>query len=144
MADVNGFIEAVGNDVNATVVPQVETLTREISEKALTDYVPKISAFTNQLVKQIIDEQSPVVRDFAISLIQDLFRRYRPDLAGQLRTRIVQDGIELVGEGIRLDLKHRDTGAVISSLDIPVSLKIKVDALSVAIQDSTIRLDVVR
>ena len=144
MADVNGFIEAVANDVNAAVVPQVEGLTREISDKALTDYVPKISAFTNQLVKQIIDEQSVVVRDFAVTLIQDLFQRYRPDLAGQLRTKIVQDGIELVGEGIRLDLKHRDTGAIISSLDIPVSLKIKVDALSLTVQDSTIRLDVVR
>ena len=144
MADVNGFIEAVANDVNAAVVPQVEGLTREISDKTLTDYVPKITAFTNQLVKQIIDEQSVVVRDFAVTLIQDLFQRYRPDLAGQLRTKIVQDGIELVGEGIRLDLKHRDTGAVISSLDIPVSLKIKVDALSLTVQDSTIRLDVVR
>jgi len=144
VADVNGFIEAVGNDVSTTVVPQVEKLTREISDKAQTDYVPKITAFTNQLVKQIIDEQSVVVRDFAITLIQDLFQRYRPDLGGQLRTKIVQDGIELVGEGIRLDLKHRETGAVISSLDIPVSLKIKVDALSLAIQDSTIRLDVVR
>jgi len=144
MADVNGFIDAIGTDINATVVPQVESLTKGIGEKALSDYVPKISAFANQLVKEILDEQSGVVRDFAINLIQDLSQRYRPDLAGQLRTKIVQDGVELIGEGIRLDLKHRETGAVVSSLDIPVSLKIKIDGLALTVQDSTIRLDVIR
>jgi hypothetical protein len=106
--------------------------------------VPKVSAFANQLVKEIIDEQSGVVRDFVITLIQDLAQRYRPDLTGQLRTKIVQDGVELIGEGVRLDLKHRQTGAVISSLDIPVSLKIKIDGLALTVQDSTIRLDVIR
>ena len=144
MADVNGFIDAIGTDVSAAVVPQVENLTKGIGEKALADYVPKVSAFANQLVKEIIDEQSGVVRDFVITLIQDLAQRYRPDLTGQLRTKIVQDGVELIGEGVRLDLKHRQTGAVISSLDIPVSLKIKIDGLALTVQDSTIRLDVIR
>jgi hypothetical protein len=144
MADVNTFIDAMGKDVNSAVAPKVETLTAEIGAKALADYVPKVSAFAHQLVKEIVDEQSVVVRDFATALIQDLFTRYRPDFAGNLRTRIVQDGVELVGEGIRLDLKRRDTGALVSSLDIPVSVKIHVDGLALNIQDTTIKLDVVR
>jgi len=144
MADVNGFIDAIGTDINAAVVPQVESLTKGIGEKALADYVPKVSAFANQLVKDVIDEQSGVIRDFVITLIQDLSQRYRPDLSGQVRTRIVQDGVQLTGEGIRLELKHRATGAVVSSLDIPVSLNIKIDGLALTIQDSTIRLDVIR
>jgi hypothetical protein len=143
MADLNAFIDAVNKDVNATVVPQIETLTRGIGAQAAADYVPKVAAFADQLVKEIVDEQSIVVRDFVTKLIQDLFQRYRPDVAGNLRTKIVHDGIEIIGEGIRLDLKHRDTGAVISSLDIPVSLKIKLDGLALTIQENTIKLDVV-
>jgi hypothetical protein len=77
-------------------------------------------------------------------LIQDLFQRYRPELVGEVHTRIVQNGVELTGQGIRLDLKRRDTGASVSSLDIPMSVKIKVDALAVNLQDATIKLDVVR
>jgi len=144
MADVNTFIDAIGKDVNAAVVPKIESLTQGIGAKAVADYVPKVSAFANQLVKEIIEEQSVVVRDFASALIQDLFRRYRPDVVGDLRVKVVQDGLELAGEGIRLDLKHRDTGAVVSSLDIPVSIKIRVDPLSLDIHDTTIGLDVVR
>jgi len=144
MADVNTFIDAIGKDVNKAVVPKVETLASEIGAKALADYVPKVSAFANQLVKEIVDEQSAVVRDFATALIQDLFQRYRPDFAGELRTRIVQDGVELVGEGVRLDLKRRDNGALVSSLDIPVSVKIRIDGLSLNIQDTSIKFDVVR
>ena len=144
MADVNAFIDAVGKDVNAAVVPQIESLTKGIGAQAVADYVPKVSAFANQLVKEIVDEQSVVVRDFVTTLIQDLFQRYRPDVAGELRTKIVRDGIELVGEGIRLDLKRRDTGALVSSLDIPVSVKIKIDGLALTIQDTTIKLDVIR
>ena len=144
MADVNAFIDAIGKDVNATVVPRIESLTHGIGEKALADYVPKVSAFANQLVKEIVAEQSVVVRDFATALLQELFQRYRPDVAGELRVKIVQDGLELAGEGIRLDVKRRDTGAVVSSLDIPVSIKIRVDGLALNIHDSTIGLDVVR
>src|SRR3954454_1862826 len=144
MGDVNAFIEAIGKDVSATVAPKVEGLAAGIGAKAVADYVPRVSAFANQLVKQIVDEQSAVVRDFATALIQDLFQRYRPDFTGDVRTKIVHDGIELVGEGIRLDLKRRDTGAVVSSLDIPVAVKIKIDGLSLNLQDTTIKLDVVR
>ena len=56
----------------------------------------------------------------------------------------MRDGVELIGEGIRLDLKRRDTGALVSSLDIPVSVKIRIDGLALTVQDTTIKLDVVR
>jgi hypothetical protein len=144
MSDVNAFIDAIGKDVNGAVVPRIVSLAEGIGAKALTDYVPKVSAFANQLVKEIVDEQSAVVRDFAAALIQDLFQRYRPEVAGDLRTKIVRDGVEVIGEGVRLDLKRRDTGALVSSLDIPVSLKIQIDGLSLNITDATIALDVVR
>jgi hypothetical protein len=144
MSDVNAFIDAIGKDINATVVPRIESLAEGIAATAHADYVPKISAFANQLVKEVVEEQSVVVRDFVSKLIQDLFQRYRPDVAGDLRARIVQGGIELVGEGIRLDLTRRDTGALVASLDIPVSVKLKVDDLTLSVQDTTIGLDVVR
>jgi hypothetical protein len=144
MSDVNAFIDAIGKDVNGAVVPRIVSLAEGIGAKALTDYVPKVSAFANQLVKEIVDEQSATVRDFAAALIQDLFQRYRPEVAGDLRTKIVRDGVEVIGEGVRLDLKRRDTGALVSSLDIPVSLKIRMDGLSLNITDATIALDVVR
>jgi hypothetical protein len=144
MSDVNAFIEAIGKDVNGAVVPRIVSLAEGIGAKALTDYVPKVSAFANQLVKEIVDEQSAAVRDFAAALIQDLFQRYRPEVAGDLRTKIVRDGVEVIGEGVRLDLKRRDTGALVSSLDIPVSLTIRIDGLSLNITDTTIGLEVVR
>ena len=73
-----------------------------------------------------VAEQSGVVRDFVTALTQDLFHRYRPELTGELHTRIVSGGLQLTGQNVRLDLKRRDTGAAVSSLDIPVSLAIKI------------------
>ena len=50
----------------------------------------------------------------------------------------------MTGQGVRLDVKRRDTGESVSSLDIPVSLKIRVDPLGVTLQDTMIKLDVVK
>jgi NADPH-dependent curcumin reductase CurA len=144
MSDVNGFIDTIGKDVSATVVPKVERLAEEFSAKTFTQYGPRVSAFANQLVKDIIDEQAVTLRDFVAGMIQDLFQRYRPELAGELHTRIVPGGLQVTGQDVRLDLKHRDTGASISSLDLPISLTIKVDALGVTLQNATVNLDVVR
>ena len=144
MSDVNAFIDAIGKDVNATVAPQIERLAEGIGAKALTDYGPRVSAFANQLLKDIIDEQSATIRDFVTGLIQELSQRYRPELVGELHARIVQGGVALTGQGVKLNLKRRDTGASVSSLDLPVSLKINVDELGVSLQKTTIRLDVVR
>jgi hypothetical protein len=144
MSDVNAFIDAIGKDVSATVVPQIEHLAEGINAKALTDYGPRVSAFADQLVKDIISQQSATVRDFVTALIQELSQRYRPELVGELHARIVQGGVQVTGQGVRLDLKRRDTGASVSSLDLPVSVTIKVDALAVSLQNTTIKLDVVR
>jgi hypothetical protein len=144
MSDVNTFIDAIGKDVNAAVVPRIEELAKGIGAKARSDYVPQISVLADRLVKQIIDEQSVVIRDFATAMIQDVFQRYQPELAGELRTRIVNEGIEVVGQGVRLDVKRRDTGAVVSSLDVPVQLKIRIDGVSLTLTETTIGLDVVR
>jgi hypothetical protein len=144
MADVNAFIDTIGKDVSATVVPNIERLAEEFSTKTFTQYGPRVSAFANQLVKDIIDEQSVTVRDFVAGMIQDLFQRYRPELNGELYTRIVAGGLEVTGRDVRLDLKHRGTGESISSLDLPISLTIKVDALGVTLQNATVNLDVVR
>jgi hypothetical protein len=144
MSDVNTFIDAIGKDINATVTPRIDGLVNGIEQQVVSDYGPKISAFANQLVKEIVDEQSAVVKNFVVTLIQDLFARYRPEVAGQLRTTIVNGGIQVNGDGVRLDLKRRDTGAVVSSLDIPVSLKIPIDGLSLSLTETTIGLDLVR
>ena len=144
MSDVNQFVDALSKDVSATVVPKVQELAQTVGAKAIDEYGPRISTFANQLVKDIIQEQSATVTQFATALIQDLFQRYQPEIAGELRTRIVNGGVEVVGRGVRLDLKRRDTGALVSSLDIPVSLKIPVDVLSVTLSETTIALDVVR
>ena len=144
MTDVTTFIEAIGHDVNSAVVPRVEELAKQISERTLAEYGPRVSAFAGQLVKDVIDEQSGNVREFVTTVIQDLFQRYRPELAGELHTKLVNGSVELTGHGIRLDLKRRDTGAPVASLDIPVSLRIKVDELSLKLQNTPIRFDVVR
>jgi hypothetical protein len=144
MSDVNGFLDAIGKDVTETVVPKIEGLANQIGTKTLDTYGPRVSAFANQLVKDIVDDQSVAVRDFVVAAIQDLFQRYHPELVGELHTTIVRDGLQLTGQSIRLDLKRRDTGASISSLDIPVSLVIKVPELAVSLQNTTIKLDVIK
>ena len=144
MSDVNTFIDTIGKDISATVVPKIESLAAEITTKTFTQYGPRVSAFANQLVKDIIDEQSATIREMVTGVIQDIFQRYRPELAGELRTRIVQGGLEVTGRDVRLDLKHRETGVSVSSLDIPVSLTISVEALGVTLQDTTIVLDAIR
>src|SRR3954463_12781252 len=99
MSDVNTFIDTIGKDVNATVVPQIQTLAQTINAKAHTDYVPKISAFANDLVKQIIDEQSETVRTFVSGMIVDLFARYKPEITGELHANMVAGAIEVTGQG---------------------------------------------
>ena len=144
MSNVNVFLDEVGKDVTTAVLPKIEGLVEGISAKVLNEYGPKVSEFASQLVKDVIEEQSATVRDFATAVILDLFQRYRPQLTGELHTTIVQDGIQLTGEGITLDLKRRDTGESVSSLDIPVSVTIKVGSVAVSLQNTTIKLDVVR
>lgn len=144
MSDVNTFIDVIGQDVNAAIVPRVQDLAEQIRAKTFAEYGPRVSTFASELVKDIIDEQSGTVREFVTTVIQDLFQRYQPELAGELHTNFVNGSVELTGHGVRLDLKRRDTGVPVASLDIPVSLHIKVGDLNVKLQNAPIRLDVIR
>jgi hypothetical protein len=144
MSDVNTFIDTIGKDINATVSPQIERLAQQITTTTFEQYGPRVSAFASQLARDVISEQSATIHNFATALIQEIFQRYRPELAGELHTRIVAGALEVTGHGVRLDVKRRDTGAAVSSLDIPISLTIKVDPLSVTLKNATINLDVLR
>jgi hypothetical protein len=144
MSDVTTFIEAVGKDVATVTAPRIEALAAGFHTAATNDYGPKIAAFAGQLAKEIIEEQSATVRDFATALIHELCQRYRPEVTGELRTSIVPNGVQVNGHDIRLDLKQRDTGAVVASLDIPVALTIRVDDLALTLQGAAIKFDVVK
>lgn len=144
MSDVTTFIDTIGKDVNATVVPQIQTLARTISAHTEQVYAPRVAAFANQLVKDIIDEQSETVRQFVSAIITDVFQRYQPELTGELHAKMVQGAIEVTGQGVRVDVKNRETGAAVASLDIPVSLRIKVNEMAVTLQNTTLRLDVIK
>jgi NADPH-dependent curcumin reductase CurA len=143
MSDVNAFIDAIGKDVSAAVLPKIGSLAEQVSTKTLNEYGPRVSAFAGQLVKEIFDEQSAAVSEFVGGMIRDVFARYRPELQGELHTRIVQGGLQVTGRDVRLEVKHRDTGVPVSVLEIPVSLTIKVDALGVTLQNATVNLDVI-
>ena len=99
MSDVNTFIDAIGHDVNAAVVPRVQDFAEQIREKTFSDYGPRVSTFASQLVKDIIDEQSGTIRDLVTAVIQDLFQRYRPELAGELHANFANGGVKLTGHG---------------------------------------------
>ena len=144
MSDVKAFIDTVGTDVTSVAVPKIDTLAAAISDTALNQYGPRVSAFANELAKDVIKDLSVNVRDFMTSLIQELCQRYRPEILGELHARIVQGGVDLTGQGVKLDLKRQDTGAVVASLDIPIAIRINVSDLAVILRDTTIKLDVVR
>ena len=61
-----------------------------------------------------------------------------------MRAHISQGGLDLTGQGVKLDLKRQDTGAVVASLDIPIAIRMSVSDLAVTLKDTTIKLDVVR
>jgi NADPH-dependent curcumin reductase CurA len=143
MSDVNTFIDTIGKDISGTVSPRIERLAEQITATTFSQYGPRVSAFVSQLAKEVIDEQSATIRDFVTTLIQDIFHRYRPELAGELHTRIVQGGLEVTGREVRIDVKRRDTGEAVSSLDIPVSLTIKLDPVGITLKNAIVKLDVV-
>ena len=142
MSDVNTFIDTIGKDISETVSPKIQTLAAQITAQTFSQYGPRVSAFAGELVKDVIEEQSAGIRELVTGLIQDIFQRYRPELTGALHTSIVQGGLAVNGHDVRLELKRRDTGAAVSSLDIPVSLTIRVDPLGITLKDATVKLDV--
>jgi hypothetical protein len=144
MSDVKAFVDSLGRDVTAVAVPRIEALAAKVNEEVLKEYGPRVSAFASDLVRDIIADQSSNVRDLVTSLIQELCQRYRPEILGEVHARIVQSGLDLTGHGIKLDLKREDTGAVVASLDIPIAIRINLSDLAVTLENTTIKLDVVR
>ena len=144
MSDVKTFIEAIGADVNTTVAPKVKTLAETVSKQTFAAYGPRISAFAGELVKEIIDEQSGTLRDFVTGLIAEVCHRYQPEVTGELHAVLVPGAVQVTGHGVKLDVKNRETGASVSSLDIPVALTIKVADLKVQLQNTKIQLNVIK
>jgi hypothetical protein len=144
MSDVKAFIDTVGKDVTTVTVPRIEALATGINDTVLNTYGPRVSVFVNDLIKDVIKDQSGTVRDFVTALIQELAQRYRPELVGDVRAHIAQGGLDLTGQGVKLDLKRQDTGAVVASLDIPISIRINVGDLGITLRDTMIKLDVVK
>jgi hypothetical protein len=152
MSDINEFIQKLGDDIGETFAPRiqgdVERLGDGIAAQAAprvhdfaSQLAPKVQEFANQLVKDIFTQQSNAVRDMVIGLVQELVGRYEPALVGNLRTKIVDNGIELASEDIRLEMKERQTGGLVAALDLPVHLRINVDEMFVKLDSATVRLE---
>ena len=58
-----------------------------------------------------------------------------------MTSRIVDNGIELESKDTRLDIKNRETGNLITSLDIPILVKINLDEFFVRIDDATVKIE---
>jgi hypothetical protein len=144
MSDLHAFVDAVGSDVTAVAVPRLDALADGVRDRIVNEYGARVSAFAGALVRDFIDEQTANAQSFVTSLIAELCQRYHPEILGEVHARVTQGGLDLTGHGVKLDLKRRDGGAVVASLDIPINIKIKVDDIAVTLRDTTIKLDVVR
>lgn len=160
MGDINEFIGKLGDDIGDTFAPRIEEEVVQIGNEIAGHATPKVHAFAdqlfkemadlaapkmtdfaNELVKDIFTQQSAPIRDFVIGLMQELVGRYEPSLAGNLHTNIVDQGVELVSDDMRLEMKERTTGNLIASLDLPVNLHIDFKDLFVKLDSATIRLE---
>ena len=114
-----------GGEVRAE---QLATLAR-LSHEALTS--DEMGRLLDRLAP--FAESQPYDSDEA-SLIRimrrdyDKARRVPPELTGELHATMVPGAVQVTGHGVKLDVKNRETGASVSSLDIPVALTIKVGA----------------
>ena len=124
MSDVNTFIDELGKDVTDRYVPEVADFVHTLGEQIAADAAPQVEAFVNTLVKQIFAKQSDPIRKFLTDQIKDLAARYHPEVSGTLTTRIVENGIEIESTDSKLDIKDRGNDAVITSLDLPILMKI--------------------
>ncbi|HKG14236.1 MAG TPA: hypothetical protein VKB12_12995 [Pyrinomonadaceae bacterium] len=159
MSDINEFVKKMGDDINATLAPRVEQqvvqtgnqiadhaapqvqafvdqLVKEIAASA----TPKVRDFSNKLVKDIFTQQSGPLRDFVIKTIQDLIGRYEPVLAGNVHTKVVNQGIQLTSDDTRVEIKERATGKAVASLDLPVDLRIDVREMTFELDDARLNV----
>ena len=138
MSDVNQFIDELGKDISGTYVPTVQTFIDNVGQQIAADAAPKVGQFVNQLVKDIFAQQSGPIQDFLTSLIQDLASRYRPEISGNITTRIVDNGIEVESNDTKLDVKKQATGDLVTSLDIPIFIKISLNDFFVKLNSANV------
>jgi hypothetical protein len=160
MSDINEFVKKMGDDIGATFAPRIEAEVVQLGNQVADGAAPKVQSFadqlfkdiaasaapkvrdfSNQIVKDIFTQQSPAIRDFVIGMVQSLVSRYEPVLAGNMHTTIVDQGIMLTSDDIRLEIKERGTGKSIASLDLPVNLRIDFKDLFVKLDSANIRLE---
>jgi hypothetical protein len=160
MSDINEFVKKMGDDISLTfsprieaqvvqtgnqiadrAAPKVQTFVDQLIKEFAASATPKLRDFSNQLVREIFQQQSAVIRDFVIKTVQDLVGRYEPVLAGNVRTKIVEQGIVLTSDDTRVEIKERGTGRQIASLDLPVDFRIDFKDLFVKLDSATVRID---
>jgi hypothetical protein len=143
MSDINEFVKKMGDDIGATFAPRVEQQVvqtgNQIADRAAPQVqafvdqlvkeiaaatTPKVRDFSNKLVKDIFTQQSGPLRDFVIKIIQDLIGRYEPVLAGNVHTKVVNQGLQLSSNDTRVEIKERATGRAVASLDLPVDFRV--------------------
>lgn len=160
MSDINEFVKKMGDDINLTFAPRVESQVVQTGNQIADRAAPKVQAFVDQLVKEITAATTPKVRDFSnqlikdvfttqsgplrdfiIKMVQDLIARYEPVLAGNVQTSLVDRAMLLTSADTRVEIKERGTGTLIASLDLPVNFRIEFKDLFVKLDQAKIRLD---
>ena len=159
MSDINEFVKKMGDDIGATFAPRVEQqvvqtgnqiadraapqvqafvdqLVKEIAAAA----TPKVRDFSNKLVKDVFTQQSGPLRDFVIKMVQDLVARYEPVLAGNVHTKVVNQGLQLSSNATRAEKKERPTGKAIASLDPPVDSRIDLRKITFELDEARLNV----
>jgi len=159
MSDINEFVKKLGDDIGTTFAPRVEQQVvqtgNQIADRAAPQVqafvdqlvkdiaattTPKVREFSNKLVKEIFTTQSGPLRDFIIKAIQDLISRYEPVVAGNVHTKVVNQGIQLTSNDTRIEIKERATGKAVASLDLPVDLRIDVKEMTFELDEARVNV----
>lgn len=155
MSDINEFVKKLGDDIGTTfaprveqqvvqtgnqiadrAAPQVQAFVDQLVKEIAATATPKVRDFSNKLVKDIFTQQSGPLRDFVIKMVQDLIARYEPVVAGNVHTKVVNEGIQLTSNDTRVEIKERATGKAVASLDLPVDFRIDFKELTFELNEA--------
>jgi hypothetical protein len=140
MADVNAFVDALGADLTNNFAPRIQTEIESLGNQIADETTPRLRGFFDQLIKDVFAQHSVTIKDFVATLIKDVVARYEPGLTGSLHTTIVDQGLQLKSDDARIEIKERTSGQVITSLDIPILVKIQLDDLQLNLESATVQL----
>lgn len=157
MSDINEFVKKLSDDVSVTfaprveqqvvqtgnqiadrAAPQVQAFVDQLVKEIAASATPKVRDFSNKLVKDIFASQSGPLRDFIIKMVQDLIARYEPVVAGNVHTKVVNQGIQLSSNDTRIEIKERATGKAVASLDLPVDFRIDFKEMTFELDKATL------